>query len=210
MSTLMIHNRGSGSSVHRVLLAVALGTTALATVRPIRAESMDETRKDPAHDPSSEDVADEERPATHRPSKWYGLPMVILDAVSLGILGVGAAIKDDKVRIIGLVGLGVDGMLVHVQEYYPPDRWGIGLGKGLLSVAARSGLGGLACFAGSGCEDGTDATYVGFTLGLVAGAVFDAAVLARRTRGGSGRFAAVHFLPMMTPGSAGAGLAGSF
>jgi hypothetical protein len=61
-----------------------------------------------------------------------------------------------------------------------PD-WGTGLGKGLLSVVGRGGLGAGACFAGSGCSQLTGAAFARLLTGLSAGAVLDSVFLAHRS-----------------------------
>jgi hypothetical protein len=69
-------------------------------------------------------------------------------------------------------------MFVHAGRYYPPKAWGVGFGKGLLSVALRGGLATGACFIGSGCEQVSDRALLRMSIAILAGGAIDVAFLA--------------------------------
>jgi hypothetical protein len=115
-------------------------------------------------------------------SRWYGLPIVVADAIGLGIVGIGRAADNESVTVVGLASLAVNGFVVHAFEY-PSHERGTGLGKGFLSLALRLGLGIGGCALGRDCFEKRmgDSALAAMTGGFVVGAVIDDAFFARRT-----------------------------
>jgi hypothetical protein len=133
--------------------------------------------------------------------EWYGTPIVISDVLALGALfgGTAIAITSDSPlgKPLALAGLGaylVGGPLVHIDE----KRLGPGVGSLSLRLlipvvgAATGTL--LGALASSDCrrndsdscvEDGMLVAFaVGSVAGLLAAAIVDSAVLARKPRAG--------------------------
>jgi hypothetical protein len=112
--------------------------------------------------------------------QWYGLPLAAVGAASVIVTVIGRAAQSDRAVIFGVSSGMVSGLVFHVM-ITPVDQLGWGLGKGLLSVLIRAGLGGGACALGPGCNELTTRALVRTSLGMLMGIAIDAALLARRT-----------------------------
>jgi len=135
--------------------------------------------------------------------------MIVGGTLFLGVAAVGAAVDNDELLVLGVTGSILDGMFAHVGSYSPPKAWGIGLGKGLLSVALRGSLATGACFIGAGCQEVSDAALLRMSVALVAGDAIDIAFLAYETPAPDVRLSH-HVAPLVSRDALGARWVGSF
>jgi hypothetical protein len=113
-------------------------------------------------------------------SSWYGGQILLVDALSIGVIVLGAGSSDGAEA---LVPMGVGGYLLGG----PIVHWGHGnVGKGFGSLGLRVGAPIVGAFAGAGMEDcsgggelcGLAGAFVGFLVGVTAAIVIDSAALA--------------------------------
>lgn len=155
---------------------------------------------------ASESRLDEQK-SSEKPREWYGVPMIILDGLWLGAIGLGRAANSDETVILGTVGGITNGMLVHV---YAHDSSFAGLGVGLLSVALRGALAGGGCALGSGCDELSDGALLRTSIGLAIGAGLDAAFLAYKPLFRPRPATGVGLVPLLSPNSVGGSVVGRF
>jgi len=112
-------------------------------------------------------------------SHWYGGQILLVDAVSISVLVLGAGSSDTE----GLVWLGVGGYVLGG----PIVHWAHGnAGRGFGSLGLRVGAPIVGAFAGAGTEDcsgggelcGLAGAAIGFLVGATAAIVIDSAALA--------------------------------
>jgi hypothetical protein len=149
------------------LAYLTLAISAAAAQAPV-ASSGDDERPVAYEKPQPHEVS-----AATQWTMWYGIPLIIADGVSFGMLVVGQTAPSLNLTRAGVIFAILDGLFIHVNVNRTPDRIWLGLGKGLLSVALRGGLGTAACFADSGCNEWTRPALLRLSLGILAGAIID-------------------------------------
>lgn len=109
--------------------------------------------------------------------------MLVVDGLCLGLAGIGAAADSENAAVTGVAVGMTTGFAFHIFEY-PAKQKGTGVGKGLLSLALRVGLGIGGCALGDGCfgQHISDPALLRMSGGLAAAALFDDLFLARRSR----------------------------
>jgi hypothetical protein len=147
-------------------------------------------------------------PAAPAEREWYGLPLLIVDGVYLGLIVAGRATKSDELVIVGAAAGITNGLLFHTYVYGEADF--PALGKGLLSAIVRGGLAGGGCALGSGCGELSNPALVRLSIGLALGAALDAAFLAYRPRSSPSLNANLRLVPAISQHSFSGSLVGRF
>ena len=93
---------------------------------------------------------------------------------------IGGAADSEQAVMFGITTGVTSGLLFHML-ISPVDQLWWGVGKGLLSVGLRFGLGVTGCVLGSGCGELTTPAVTRLSLGMLAGVLLDAWLLSTRS-----------------------------